>query len=201
MIQTELEQWIQKEYEERGITSLDDLTIENLCSQFNVDLVSGSRGSKSFASNDSRYYLIFLNRDQPIQKQRLDFFHELGHVLKHVGDQRIMPIMFREYLENKAYQFTLYASMPKYIIEPHLSKEVRVIAELFKMPLHIVESRVEQLSRNLHSTRTHIRPQESKRLLKSRSYNPDKWTSETWRVIKQLREQTGQEVIDYESIL
>ncbi|SFM43975.1 ImmA/IrrE family metallo-endopeptidase [Salibacterium qingdaonense] len=198
MIQTELEQWIQHEYEERGITSLDDLSIENLGCQFNVDVMYSSQGSKSFT--DEMYGLIMLQHNQPLPKQRLDFFHELGHVLKHVGDQRTMPIMFREYLENKAYQFALYASMPRYIMEPHLTKDISVIAELFRMPVHIVESRVEQLKRNSRYNYMPTENHESKKTLKSRSYNPDRWSIETWRVMNQLKSQTGQEVIDHERI-
>lgn len=50
-------------------------------------------------------------RDSP-KKQREQFFHELCHVLRHVGNQSIIPVSFREWQEIDARRFTKCAAIP-----------------------------------------------------------------------------------------
>ncbi|MFB4164773.1 ImmA/IrrE family metallo-endopeptidase [Alteribacillus sp. JSM 102045] len=153
MFHSNLEAWIVNEYDIRGIHTIDDLSIENLCLQFNIDLEFTDSESKCIW--DDGYQLILLKQDQPLENQRWDFFHELGHIMRHVGNQRAMPLLMIEYVEAQARQFSMYASMPFPIIKPYLTSSYnsQEIAELFTLPVSIVEDRLAMILRQLNSGR------------------------------------------------
>jgi Zn-dependent peptidase ImmA (M78 family) len=55
---------------------------------------------------------IYVDARESPKKQREQFFHELCHVLRHVGNQSIIPISFREWQEIDARRFTKCAAIP-----------------------------------------------------------------------------------------
>ncbi|WP_053431774.1 ImmA/IrrE family metallo-endopeptidase [Halalkalibacterium halodurans] len=199
MCQTYLEDWISNEYKHKNIKKVQDLNIENLSVAFQVEIVLHTH--KSNCIYDDEYSVIFLNKDQSIEKQREDFFHELCHILFHVGDQRSIPKEFCELQENQARRFGLYAAMPKHILDTYLSYPPEEIAEIFTLPKCMVIDRLTQIKNR------HLFKKQQKNLFKiknpykRKSYDPSQWSDETWRVMNQLKKQTGKEVINYVGLL
>ncbi|WP_234541377.1 tyrosine-type recombinase/integrase [Paenibacillus pseudetheri] len=61
------------------------------------------------------------------------FFHELCHVIRHSGDQRWMPDLFREAQEIDADRFALYATIPFFMLDQitlpiHRSEAISLLA-------------------------------------------------------------------------
>lgn len=108
--ETNLEQWINAKYLSYGLHTANDCEIERIADAFEVDIMYVS--CPSFSENEDK--VIFLNKDVDDKMARIIFFHELCHVLRHAGDQRVMPPLFKEAQESEADHFVLYASVPFY---------------------------------------------------------------------------------------
>ncbi|WP_369815266.1 ImmA/IrrE family metallo-endopeptidase [Halobacillus sp. KGW1] len=73
-----------------------------------------------------RYKGITLDAREDKLVQKEQFYHELGHILRHVGIQSMMPDAFRELQERDARHFTLYAALPYHMVskydlsDPHI---------------------------------------------------------------------------------
>lgn len=99
--------------------------------------------------------IILLDGRKKEAEKRKDFFHELAHVLKHVGDQQTMYKSFTQLQEDQANQFALYASMPLYMLE-EIWKDVysyasfeKNVAELFNLPPDLVKRRLVQINNRI----------------------------------------------------
>jgi hypothetical protein len=97
--------------------------------------------------------LLDIRKSEP--ERRKNFFHELGHVFKHVGDQEKMHKPFLKLQENQADRFGLYASLPIYMlgdilrdVYTHESFEKNV-AEQFNLPIEHVRKRLEQINNRI----------------------------------------------------
>lgn len=112
-IKTPLEQWIEEQYRTNGVLIPQDLDIDRIAMIFGVDIVYYD--NNSFSDNDDK--VIFIDRRYEQTEQRKAFFHELCHVIRHSGDQRWMPDLFREAQENDANRFALYAPIPFFMLE------------------------------------------------------------------------------------
>lgn len=146
--ETVLEQWINDQYLSNHVLSADDLDISRVAAMFGVGLIYDS--CKSFSDNNEG--VIILDKRESNIRSRMVFFHELCHVLRHVGDQRIMPELFRDAQEADANAFTLYASMPFYIIDklnlPERQNDViDYLASTFQVPMKLAKERLEQIQR------------------------------------------------------
>ncbi|OMD05721.1 ImmA/IrrE family metallo-endopeptidase [Paenibacillus sp. FSL R5-0636] len=147
---TPLEQWIEDRYQENGIFRPSDLTIEKVSRIFNTEVIYYEH--TSFSDNEER--IIFLNKYEEENLLRKFFFHELCHVVRHSGDQRWMPSLFRDAQENEADFFSLYTSIPFYIFQslplPNNKNEaIGFIAHEFKMPLEIAKKRFQQIEERI----------------------------------------------------
>lgn len=146
---TPLEQWIEEQYRLNGVSTPLDLDIEKIAVIFG-DIVYYD--NSPFSENEDK--VIFLDRRDDYIEQRKIFFHELCHVIRHSGDQRWMPELFREAQENDANRFALYAMLPFYMLEQMqlpvnrsevislLSSEFHVYLDFSKLRLKQIEDRI-----------------------------------------------------------
>lgn len=146
--ETVLEQWISGQYISNKIMVPTDLEIGRISDLFGVDL--GYDTCKSFSDNEEG--VIILNKRLALVPARMIFFHELCHVLRHVGDQRKMPELFKDAQEAEASAFMLYASMPYYMISklslPSKQNDaIEYLASVFQVPIKTAKQRLEQIQR------------------------------------------------------
>ncbi|ULO07174.1 ImmA/IrrE family metallo-endopeptidase [Paenibacillus sp. 19GGS1-52] len=150
---TPLEQSIEDVYVENKLLNSWDLTIDNLTAIFNVEVTN----TKSQAFSDNEQRIIFLSSNDIPDKQRRSFFHELGHIVRHSGDQRNMPDLFQQMQEADAERFSLYASIPFFMLEklslPKSGKHAAgYIGSIFHIPPAYAMRRLRQIRERISGT-------------------------------------------------
>lgn len=182
----------------KGILTVDDLSIDNICEIFNIDIIYHPKRSNCF--NDDDYSLIYLDNRLPYNEQRFKFFHELSHVLFHTGKQKEMNKQFNILQESQAYWIALYTSMPRHIFEPLLlnSRSIETLIELFELPQDLIAARIETIrrARERFSYQMKIAAQNERH--RSKSLQPGRVYDTTTSIVKQLANQVGEENINYE---
>lgn len=163
---TALEQFVEKTYTDHGIHNPLQLTIEEVSRRLNVWIYYSVLGSKALERTDG-LGSININKNKTSIKQWLDFLHELCHLLRHSGDQRIMPKQFTQAQEDEANNFVLYAAMPismisKLSLPDNQTDAINFLASKFRVPLKLAKQRLEQIQRRiyqgklLHETAKHM---------------------------------------------
>lgn len=152
--QTELEKKIEKIYIDNGIFNLNDLEVSKVASALNIGIEYTLSGpSRVIWDEDAT--VIFLNGKDSAVKQREIFFHELAHPILHCGDQTYMHAKeFREYQEQQANQFQLYAAIPFFMLKelelPKYEKQaIYFIAAAFKVSIKLAKKRIDQIKRRI----------------------------------------------------
>lgn len=136
---------------------------------------------------------IITDLRSPYEKQREQYFHELGHVLRHDGDQNNrMPQSFREYQEWDAHLFTVYAMIPYHMLDFSLNYTVKGLMDRFNVPSHIARKRFNQIRRRIYFSK----PESNQEVKRKDSYQLAPYdlscrSAETKRLIAQLNRQTG----------
>jgi len=148
---TPLEQFVEDLYNAHGISSPKLLTIREIARRLNVWVYFKPIVSKGLEINPNIYTINIDSRLSPI-KQWLDFLHELGHLLRHAGNQTILPKLFTQAQETEAENFVLYAAMPFFMISqfklPGNRKDaIHFLAAAFKVPFKLAEKRLDQIQR------------------------------------------------------
>lgn len=175
-----LEKWVSEKFIEKGIIYPHELDPRLISSAFGILYEPGPLPSLSGESSGIPY--IVVDTRLPTDEQREQFFHELGHVLRHYGNQNTMPDMFRDLQEWDAKLFTLYAAIPYHMLDFTVENTVHSLMERFSVPLHLAQKRIE-LIRERYSTEK-PKPKRSSVL---DPFNPQKYSKETQRLLKQLR--------------
>lgn len=169
-----VEEYITKAYRQNDITSPHDLDISRISDIWSIHL-EYTNTTRAFAQWDSSTRRIFLPNKLSKAEQRVAYFHELGHVLRHAGNQRAMPKAFRDHQEVQAEQFILYASMPYFMIRDHLEDPPSVIAEEFQLPVTYVHKRLSYIqSKIIFNSEIGVRD------------DKPRWSQETIKVLHQL---------------
>lgn len=185
--ETHLEQWINSKYRSSGLLNAVQHDIERIAEAFDIELVYAA--CPSFSDNEER--VIFLNKHTDDVMARVIFFHELCHVLRHAGDQRSMPSLFKDAQEAEADQFVLYAAVPFYMFEKlpvpdQRNEAIPYIADAFRIPLELAEQRLDQIQRRVLHGSLMAAAQETERKQKETVV---KWSPETQRILSQLEKQ------------
>lgn len=183
--ETPLEQWISTEYMSHGIMAPEQLDIDHIAQAFGVELIY--EACPSFSDNEDK--VIFLNKQTQEINARLIFFHELCHVLRHAGDQRVMPHLFKHAQETEAEQFVLYAAVPFYMlsrlsIPDQHCEAIPFIAEQFQVTPELAERRLDQVQRRVLYGTLIAATREADRKQAAPS-----WSPETKRMLSQLERQ------------
>ncbi|WP_342563202.1 ImmA/IrrE family metallo-endopeptidase [Paenibacillus sp. FSL R7-0345] len=148
---THLEQFIEQLYFENHITAPEQITIHGLALALNIHTTYSPISSRAYESN-SGIRCILLDSRLPPMKQRLDFLHELCHILRHVGNQLIMPDFFIKSQEIDADKFVLYASMPYFMIKSQqlpgdYNQTIELLSGTFGVPKDMAKIRFDQILR------------------------------------------------------
>lgn len=183
---TILEEFVEATYEAIGITSPDQITIEELSSCLNIWVHYKPVTSRALEAAGGMYSMFLDDRLSPIQ-QRLDFLHELCHLLRHAGNQMSMPAAYTRMQELEAEQFVLYAAMPSSMVShltpilPTMESAIPTLSEVFNVPIELAAKRVEQIKQRIVEGYRRSKP-----------IKPDHgpmWSRETSRILEQLDRQ------------
>jgi Zn-dependent peptidase ImmA (M78 family) len=188
---TNLEAWVEQLYQDLNITELHQLNLEELAYRLNIWYYYRSMPSKGIEISSGIFTMI-LNNQLSKDEQWTDFLHELCHLLRHAGNQTIMPRAFTQAQESEADHFTMYAAIPFSIfsrlpIPDQRSDAITYVAEAFHVPVSFAEKRVEQIQRRVFQGGLNHAAMEANRY--KTSPLPPRWSSETNKLLVQLDRQ------------
>lgn len=141
-----LEDWVTTFYQRLQIFKPSDLDEKRICGALHIHLLY--RPVNSFSMQQGRFKSITINSELSQEKQREEFYHELCHILRHVGKQYMMPKAFRELQENDANNFMRYAAIPFHMLS-HFSLQdpwlISTLAYHFKVTPTLCEQRMKRI--------------------------------------------------------
>lgn len=148
---TNLEVYIEELYISKNISTPQDINIIDLSHKIGINTEFVPIGSFSLESPAGKWTIFLDNRISKI-KQRNDYLHELCHLLRHSGNQIILPKSFIKYQEEDAEQFKNYAIMPFYMIEsltipPDYNQAVYYLSSVFSVSIERAKKRFDQIRR------------------------------------------------------
>lgn len=199
---TDLEKRIMKLYETISIKNPSEIGEKLIASRLNIILLYQYE-IIPFAHENEHGQFIVLDNTLPEIQQRMDFFHELGHLFRgHEGNQTELPELFRGLQEEQAEHFTMYAMMPISMIQklqlPEYDRDFPILlANEFKVPTDFARERWEQIKRRINSGRWEFACIEHERS-RYRKANPANWCDEAklmYRLAIQRKMKKGQGVM------
>jgi hypothetical protein len=163
-IPTPLESWVSEKYKRMKILIPSDLSEERIAWIYNIFFFKKPLPSNSF--EHGKFKSITIDSRIVPSLQREHFYHEWCHLLRHSGNQNMMPAAFKELQEFDARNFTKYAAIPyhmlfKYdlddpqIIE-HWESDFKVSSELCTERLFNIKRRLENGRRMMYGTRSKV---------------------------------------------
>lgn len=147
---TPLEQWIEALWSRAGIVTPEQLTIQEVSDRLDVWVHYMDATSKALEWMGIRSVLIDLRLTA--ERQWEDYLHELCHILRHAGNQTVMPRSFLEHQEADAKRFVLYAAMPYSMVRevslPSARGEaIQLLSRRFGVTCELAALRLEQFQR------------------------------------------------------
>ncbi|AZS17416.1 ImmA/IrrE family metallo-endopeptidase [Paenibacillus lutimineralis] len=148
---THLEDYVEQLFLQHSILSPEDITIGSISEGMNIKTEYAAIKSTSLRSASGKH-IIILDKRNSSQKQREDFLHELGHLLRHEGNQILLPKPFVQYQEEDAEQFVLYALMPFFMIDalelsPDRKQAIQQLSDVFAVGISLASKRYDQIVR------------------------------------------------------
>lgn len=109
-------------------------------------------------AKESGLYSIVLNNNLSPEEEWQDFSHEIGHILKHYGNQHKMINLFRNLQEYQADNFMFHFCVPTFMLlnyeisnyfnikegAPFIANEFRVTEKFAKKRLNLFRRKIEQ---------------------------------------------------------
>ncbi|WP_307438915.1 MULTISPECIES: ImmA/IrrE family metallo-endopeptidase [unclassified Paenibacillus] len=144
----------------------------------------------SMAVENNGQFSINVDRRLSAKEQWEDFLHELCHVLRHSGNQMIMPDRYVDWQEQDASAFQLYAAIPismlkKLPLPEQKNEMIALLSEEFQVTHRLAAARIEQIQRRVlqgimdHEYQLFTQSQASK-------YNPANWSDATRLIMDKL---------------
>jgi Zn-dependent peptidase ImmA (M78 family) len=147
---TALEDWVTKFYKRLKIFRPEDINPVVISRKLSIFL-----REKPFPSTHQvvgRFRCIVIDSRLSREEKREAFFHELCHILRHVGIQSMMPEAFRELQEWDASHFTKYAAIPFHMLrfidwdDPYI---IEHMSNMFKVTPELCEERLAQIKNRM----------------------------------------------------
>ncbi|KMY56175.1 hypothetical protein AC623_10705 [Bacillus sp. FJAT-27231] len=144
---TRLEDYIFSLYQSIHIYEPEHLNMELIASRLGVDVEYINGASKTIHMSENP--LILINRHLTPEAQWQDFGQELGHLLRHCGNQMCLPLPFIELQEWQANNFALHFCIPTFMMEqldfPWRKQEViYLLARTFTVEFSFAARRLER---------------------------------------------------------
>jgi len=151
---TVLEKWTEDLYKRLNLHQPSQISISYIAERLNIWVHYLDVRSKSIEASAGMYSLFIDNR-LPANLQRLEFLHELCHLLRHGSDnQTLMPEHFTRAQEDESERFILYAATPYSMISRMTLPEQRedaisYLAAEFQVPAELALQRIDQIQRRV----------------------------------------------------
>ncbi len=147
---TPFEQWVEHLWIRSGILTPSQLNVEEVASRLDVWVHFMNDTSRALDYMGMRSILV--DRRLGREAQWEDFLHELCHILRHAGNQTVMPKLFCEGQEAEANRFVLYAAIPFFMLRKlrlpaRIDEAAETIALHFGVTFELAGKRLEQLQR------------------------------------------------------
>ncbi|WNC15381.1 ImmA/IrrE family metallo-endopeptidase [Brevibacillus brevis] len=180
---TPLEEWIAEKYLAHSIFTPEDLDIHRIANIYGGEIsYLPTKSHARWIDDGSNDFMIILDSRLDEPSAQSEFFHELCHPLRHVGDQQMLPKAFRDLQETQASQFQLYAAIPFFMVLeldfPTYEKDVPMYwAHEFRVPLDLATRRFKQI-KNRISQEEYSQRLVSYNLSMYRKADPANWCDE-----------------------
>lgn len=150
---TVLEKWTEDLYKRLNINSPSQISIVHIAERLNIWVHYLDVRTKSIEASAGMYSMFIDNR-LPFDLQRLEFLHELCHLLRHASSHTLMPEHFTQAQEDESERFILYAAMPYSLISqmtlPELREDaINYLAAEFQVPAELAMQRIDQIQRRV----------------------------------------------------
>ncbi|CAH1195878.1 hypothetical protein PAECIP111892_02120 [Paenibacillus auburnensis] len=150
---TALENWTEDLYQRLQVRLPSDISVNYIAERLNIWVHYLDVRSKSIEAS-AGMYTMFLDNRLPPELQRLEFLHELCHLLRHAGSRILMPGHFTQAQQDESERFILYAAMPYSMISarplPELREDaIHYIATTFQVPEELAIQRIDQIQRRV----------------------------------------------------
>lgn len=185
---TPLEQWVESLYHQHDITLPAHLTMTNLAAKLHIWVYCMDMNSMAIEKNG--LFSINVDRRLSVKEQWEDFLHELCHVLRHSGNQMVMPDRYVDWQEQDASAFQLYAAIPismlkKLSLPEQKNEMVAFLAEEFQVTYRLANERIEQIQRRvLQGILDHEYQQFTQNQFST--YNSANWSDATRAIMNKL---------------
>ncbi|MDL4842791.1 ImmA/IrrE family metallo-endopeptidase [Aquibacillus rhizosphaerae] len=153
---TALEDWVSNWYQRIGINNPKQINLKYIARYYDVFIHQKEMPARYDVFG--RYQAITLDSRTSVIEQREQFFHEFAHILRHCGNQSMLPDAFRQLQEWDARHFTMYAALPYHMLHNYEWDNPCLIEDLahdFRVSENLCLERIEKIKRN-NSTNFHI---------------------------------------------
>lgn len=145
-MKTHLEEFVETLYLKIDVLRPIKLDIELMAAEMGITveyILDSSKGLKA-----GSHFIVLLNDALSSALKWQEFAHEIAHILRHSGNQYLLPYDFRVLQEWQASHFALYFCIPTFILQEidlpfHKRLAVTQIAETFGFEYSFAEERIE----------------------------------------------------------
>ncbi|WP_096435946.1 ImmA/IrrE family metallo-endopeptidase [Alteribacter populi] len=137
------EEWVLRFYERMNIFFPSDIDIHSIAYHHRIYIKFWDKPSNY--KRLGRFQAIYLQYGLSPEEERIQFFHELGHLLRHSGSQFFMTSSFAELQEWDANLFAFYAALPWHMLKQYDLNNCNTITQVsqeFCVPIEFVDKRM-----------------------------------------------------------
>lgn len=184
---TPLEEWITEKYLSHSICTPEDMDIHRIVDAFGGEVAYlRTRSHARWEDDGTNEFMIYLDSRVDEATARSEFFHELCHPLRHVGDQKMLPKAFRDLQETQASLFQQYAAIPFFMLQdltlPVYENEIPFyLAHVFNIPVVLAKRRFNQIKSRISQEEYSQRLTSYAQSMYSKA-DPANWSDETKRL-------------------
>ncbi|WP_309087152.1 ImmA/IrrE family metallo-endopeptidase [Domibacillus sp.] len=133
---THLEEFVEALYRNMNIEHPEQIDMELISRRLGILIDYIDTPSKSVY--DAGFVMILINKQVPLPVQWQEFAHELAHILRHAGNQTLLPDGLRMMQEWQAEHFAAYFCVPGFMLEKielpsSLQEAIPIISEKFNV--------------------------------------------------------------------
>lgn len=189
---TSLEEKVMKLYLEMGIEIPSRINMNEIANYLDIWIHLYDGESQVFKRRG--LYSMFLNESLTPEEQWQDFGHEIGHVIKHVGDQHKLRIAFRELQEFQANNFMYHFCVPTFMLLDYeisnfmnIEDGVPFILEKFPVTEEFAKKRLLMLSNQMQLSNSDYLIRQ--KINSGQQKKAENWSPETKALLKKLYRQ------------